>query len=337
LKTLVCVEPNQFEMQDKPTPEVVEGQALVRIKSCGLCGSDIHAFRGKQLFFSYPRVFGHELGAEVAELGPGVDGLAVGDAVAVLPYIACSECIACRKERPNCCTDISVLGVHEDGGMCEYMALPADYLVKASGLSWDQLALVECMAIGAHAVNRAKPAPGEWALVIGAGPIGLGVMAFARLAGAKVIAMDLDQKRLDFCAEHFGVEHTINVEQNPAAALEELTGGEFAPYVYDATGNQASMEKAIEYLSHAGHLVYIGHYPGDFNITDSEFHKRETTLMGSRNATKADFAQVVAAMLSGDIDVNPLITHRAELSEMPGLIEKWLSPDSGLIKGVIEI
>ena len=292
MKSLCCTEPYRFELQEVKMPQPGEGQALVKIKSCGLCGSDIHAFRGKQLFFSYPRVFGHELGAEIIEVGPGVQGLSVGDPVAVLPYIACGKCIACRKGRPNCCTGISVIGVHEDGGMCEYMALPADYLIKADGLSWDQLALVECMAIGAHAVNRAKPSTGEWALVIGAGPIGLGVMAFARLAGAKVIAMDIDPKRLDFCKEHFGVEYTINAKDDPAAALAELTGGENAPFVYDATGSQASMEKAIEYLSHAGHLVYIGHFPGSFSLADGEFHKRETTLMGSRNATKKDFAQV---------------------------------------------
>ncbi len=337
MKSLVCTEPSRFKMQEIEAPIAGEGQVLVKIKSCGLCGSDIHAFRGKQLFFSYPRVFGHELGAEVAAVGPGAEGLAVGDAVSILPYISCGKCIACRKGRPNCCMNISVLGVHEDGGMCEYLALPADYAVKAPGLSWDQLALVECMAIGAHAVNRAKPVPGEWALVIGAGPIGLGAMAFARLAGAKVIAMDIDQARLDFAQKHLGAEKTLNAGKDPATALAKLTDGENAPFVFDATGSQASMEKAIEYLSHAGRLVYIGHFPGSFSLADGEFHKRETTLMGSRNATKADFAQVIAAMASGGLKVEPLITHRAELGEMPDCIEDWLSPGSGLIKGVITI
>ena len=337
MKSLVCVEPNQFELKEAEEPQAGAGQALVKIKSCGLCGSDIHAFRGKQLFFTYPRVFGHELGGEIAAVGADVQGLKVGDPVAVLPYIACGKCIACRKGRPNCCMNISVVGVHEDGGMCEYLALPADYLIKAEGLSWDQLALVECMAIGAHAVNRAKPGQGEWALVIGAGPIGLGIMAFARLAGARVIALDIDQKRLEFAQKYFGVDEIINAKENPAEKLSELTGGEYAPYVYDATGSQASMEKAIQYLSHAGHLVYIGHFPGSFTLADGDFHKRETTLMGSRNATKEDFAQVIAAMASGGLDVQPLITHRASLPEMPGVIENWLDPSSGMIKGVVEI
>jgi 2-desacetyl-2-hydroxyethyl bacteriochlorophyllide A dehydrogenase len=282
-------------------------------------------------------VFGHELGGEIAALGADVQGLKVGDPVAVLPYIACGKCISCRKGRPNCCMDISVVGVHEDGGMCEYLALPADYLIKAEGLSWDQLALVECMAIGAHAVNRAKPGQGELALVIGAGPIGLGTMAFARLAGARVIALDIDQKRLEFAQKYFGVEQIINAKENPGEKLAELTDGEYAPYVYDATGSQASMEAAIQYLSHAGHLVYIGHFPGSFTLADGDFHKRETTLMGSRNATKEDFAQVIAAMASGELDVQPLITHRASLPEMPGVIENWLDPASGMIKGVVEI
>jgi 2-desacetyl-2-hydroxyethyl bacteriochlorophyllide A dehydrogenase len=338
VKSLVCPEPNRFEMQDAAEPQVKPGEVLVRVKACGVCGSDIHAFRGNQLFFTYPRVFGHELGAEVVEVGSDVkSGLEKGDAVAILPYMACGQCIACRKGRTNCCTNMQVLGVHVDGGMCEYLSLPEKYLIKTEGLDWDQLALVECMAIGAHAVNRAKPGKGEWALVIGAGPIGLGTMAFARLAGARVIAMDIDQKRLDIAKEHLGVEKTILAGDDAAQTISQLTDGEFVPYVYDATGHQGSMENALSYLSHAGYLVYIGHFKGSFSLVDAEFHKRETTLMGSRNAVKSDLEEVIAAMASGELDVAPLITHRAELAEMPSLVEDWLAPGSGMIKGVVEI
>src|SRR5262245_17969764 len=186
MQTVILAEPSRFELTDTAAPsEPPPGHALVRVHRIGVCGTDLHAYRGEQPFFSYPRILGHELGVEVLSLAPDVKSdLAPGDRCAVEPYMDCGTCIACRRGSTNACTSLRVLGVHIDGGMREYIAVPSAKLHSSAALSFDQLALVETLGIGAHAVGRARIAVGAWALVIGVGPIGLTVMQFARLAGA---------------------------------------------------------------------------------------------------------------------------------------------------------
>lgn len=176
----------------------------MRVHRVGVCGTDIHAYGGKQPFFNYPRLIGHELGVEVLKIGPSVENVQVGDRCAVEPYLNCEQCIACRRGKGNCCANMQVLGVHVDGGLREQFIVPARKLHPSRSLSFDQLALVETLAIGAHAVARAQIERGEWALVVGAGPIGLGAMQFAKQAGAHVIALDVNESRLRFCREVWG-------------------------------------------------------------------------------------------------------------------------------------
>ena len=201
--------PGQLVAADAGLPTAAAGEALVRVHRVGVCGTDLHAFRGRQPFFSYPRVLGHELGVEVVEPG-GSGEIRRGDRCAVEPYLNCGSCIACRTGRPNCCTSLSVLGVHQDGGMREVIAVPARKLHRSDRLSYEQLALVETLAIGAHAVERATLEPGEFALVIGAGPIGVSVVQFARAAGAKVAVVDTSTARLDLCRRLWKVDCTID-------------------------------------------------------------------------------------------------------------------------------
>src|SRR5579871_4839441 len=243
MQTIVLEEPFRLKlMETQPPDEPEPGNALVRVRRVGICGTDLHAYRGKQPFFNYPRILGHELGVEVVAFGEGVTGLRIGDRCAVEPYLNCGVCIAGRRGKTNCCSRLQVLGVHTDGGMRELIQVPAHKLHRSDTLSLEQLALVETLGIGAHAVNRAGIEPGEFVLVIGAGPIGLAVMQFATAAGAKVIALDINANRLGFCHAQLGVPWTLSAEGDPLEAILERTNGDLPTAVFDATGNAISMQ-----------------------------------------------------------------------------------------------
>ncbi|UOQ96778.1 zinc-binding alcohol dehydrogenase family protein [Hymenobacter sp. 5317J-9] len=337
MNTLVCLEPGLFAYQQHPHPTVQPGQALIRIRRIGICGTDLHAFQGTQPFFSYPRVLGHELAGELLDAG-GAEGFAAGEAVTFIPYFNCGHCIACRRGLPNCCASIKVFGVHADGGMTDVVAVPADKLVHGEGLSYDELALVEPLAIGAHGVRRAAVEPGEFVLVVGAGPIGLGVMEFARIAGARVIALDINEQRLAFCREKLGVAHTINaLTPDVAAQLADITHGDMPTVVIDATGSQKAILGAFPYLAHGGRFVLVGLQKGDISFSHPEFHKREATLMSSRNATRADFEHVIASMKQGLVQPTTYITHRVRFEEVKAEFAQWLDPATGVIKAMVEL
>ncbi|WP_274649726.1 zinc-binding alcohol dehydrogenase family protein [Paenibacillus humicola] len=337
MKTIVCERPDRFVLTETDAPVLGPGEALVRIRRIGICGTDLHAYKGNQPFFEYPRILGHELAGTVERIEGETHGLREGDQVAVIPYLACGTCAACRLGKTNCCSSLQVLGVHCDGGMRERIAVPATHLIKTAGLTLDQSAALEPLAIGAHAVRRADPQPGDSVLVIGAGPIGLGVMAFAKRRGARVLAMDINEERLRFCREWAGADEIVNALNDPAGRLAELTGGEFPAIVFDATGSKRSMEAAFGYTSHGGKLVYVGLVRADLSFSDPEFHKRELTLLGSRNATPEDFGTVMDALRGGAVDVDRYITHRSPFEEMIGRFESWLKPETGVIKAMVEL
>ena len=338
MQTIILDQPGQFRLTSTAAPETPgPGEALVRVHRVGICGTDLHAFRGSQPFFSYPRILGHELGVEVLALDPAVreTSIAIGDRCSVEPYLHCGTCGACRRGRQNCCVRLQVLGVHIDGGMREYIGVPIAKLHRSAALSYEQLALVETLAIGAHAVQRAQIEPGEWALVIGAGPIGLATMQFAGLAGARVIALDVNAERLEFCRAHGLAAHTINGRDQPLAALQELTGGELATAVFDATGNLSSMAGAFEYVAHAGRLTFVGLAQGDVTFHDPSFHRREITILASRNALPADFSLIIGQIEAGAIDTQPWITHQANCATMIETFATWLRPETGVIKAML--
>ncbi|RYY13220.1 MAG: zinc-binding alcohol dehydrogenase family protein, partial [Cytophagaceae bacterium] len=320
-----------------PAPTPAAGQALLRIRRIGICGTDLHAFEGTQPYFSYPRVLGHELAGELVDTG-GAEGFAVGEAVTFIPYFHCGHCVACRAAKPNCCVHMQVCGVHVDGGMAALLAVPATALVHGAGLSYDELALVEPLAIGAHGVRRAGVQPGEWVLVVGAGPIGLGVMEFARIAGGQVIALDVNEQRLAFCRQHLGVAHTINGRNTDVAeALRELTGDDMPTVVIDATGSLGAINQGFVYLAHGGRYVLVGLQKGDLNFSHPEFHKREATLLSSRNATRQDFEHVISALKQGLVQPTTYITHRVAFNEVRDEFAQWLNPATGVIKAMIAL
>jgi 2-desacetyl-2-hydroxyethyl bacteriochlorophyllide A dehydrogenase len=337
MKCIRCEQPNELRMIDVEEPILRKGEALIRIRRVGICGTDMHAFRGNQPFFTYPRVLGHELAGIVEEVGENRYGLKKGDQVAIIPYMECGQCVACRNGKTNCCSDLKVLGVHVHGGMCEMISVPEDHLIHAEGLSLDQSVVLEPLSIGAHAVRRADLKPDEWVLVIGAGPIGLGVMAFAREREAKVIAMDLNDSRLAFCREWANVDATVNALYQPKETIARITDGEYPTVVFDATGNAKSMMDSFHYVAHGGKLVYVGLVKGEITFSDPEFHKREMTLLGTRNATREDFQHVFHAVSSGFLDVERYITHRADFGQVVKKFAEWTNPESKVIKAVVEL
>jgi 2-desacetyl-2-hydroxyethyl bacteriochlorophyllide A dehydrogenase len=339
MKAIQLNEPGKLEALDVPEPsQPGRGEALVRVQRIGVCGTDIHAFNGKQPFFTYPRILGHELGVEVMAVGDEVSNVQVGDRCSVEPYINCRKCIACRRGKPNCCTDIKVLGVHTDGGMRERLLVPARKLHPSDKLTMDQLGLVETLGIGAHAVERARVEGGEFVLVIGAGPIGLAVVQFAIEAGAQVIVLDINESRLDFCRQQLRVPHTINAaKENVLETLKKITSDDLPTAVFDATGSPQSMMGAFELPAHGGRLVFVGLFQGDVTFNDPNFHRRELTLLASRNAQPEDFARIIGLIEAGKIDTTPWITHRGTFAEVVRKFPAWTKPETGVIKAMIEL
>lgn len=337
MQTLVCTTPGQFAYQQAEPPALTPGHAILRINRIGICGTDLHAFEGTQPFFTYPRILGHELAGDLvaADAAPG---FSVGEAVTFIPYFNCGRCIACRSGKPNCCVRMQVSGVHIDGGMTEFLSVPSYALVHGVGLSHDELALVEPLAIGAHGVRRAGVQPGEVVLVVGAGPIGLGTMAFTRIAGATVVALDINEARLDFCRNRLGVSHTVNaLTSDVAGQLSELTNGDMPTVVIDTTGSLRAINTGFNYLAHGGRYVLVGLQKDDISVSHPELHKREATLLSSRNATRADFDHVVASMKAGQVDPTPYITHRVAFGEVSHAFAGWLDPANGVIKAMVTL
>lgn len=341
MKTLVLETPGVLRSIDTPEPgRPAPGEALVRVHRIGVCGTDIHAFHGRQPFFNYPRILGHELGVEVLEVGDGVENIKPGDRCSVEPYLHCGKCIACRRGRQNCCVNMQVLGVHVDGGHREKFLLPAVKLHSSSKLGYEQLALVETLGIGAHAVARAGVEAGETVAVIGAGPIGLAAIQFTKAAGARVLVIDVNESRLDFCATRLGLPRVDLIDArgvDAASRLAELTNGDLPTAVFDATGNAKSMIASFDYPAHGGRLVFIGIFPGEVVFQDPNFHHRELTLLASRNALPGDFGCIISRIEAGIIDSSPWITCRAPLEEVPSVFDSWTKPESGVLKAMIEV
>lgn len=338
MKGIVCEEAGKFiYREDLPEPILNKGEAIVRIQRIGICGTDLHAYQGNQPYFTYPRVLGHELAGTIEAIDENSYGLRVGDEVSIIPYIHCGECIACRSGKTNCCVSMKVFGVHVDGGMRERIAVPISHLIKTEGLTLDQAAMLEPLAIGAHAVRRSGLEAGETALVIGAGPIGLGIMALAKALGAKVIAMDVNEERLKYCRSWAKVNDTVNAQGESKERISSITKGEFPAVVFDATGNARSMAMTFELASHGGRIVFVGLVKDEIAFDDPEFHKRELTLLGSRNATKEDFDHVLSAIREGHMDISRYITHGSAFGHMIGEFDTWLKPETKVIKAVVTL
>lgn len=328
--------PGQFAANEVSEPTLARGDALVRVHRIGVCGTDLHAFAGKQPFFAYPRILGHELGVEVIDPGTDAHGLKAGDRCSVEPYLNCGRCIACRRGKTNCCAELKVLGVHIDGGMRPFITVPARKLHRSAQLDYDQLALVETLGIGAHAVERAEVRPDDFVLVIGAGPIGLSVIQFALVTGATLAVMDVTETRLAFCRDQLGVKHTLVAAGDIAAQLREI-GGDLPTIVIDATGNPKSMASTFDLAAQGGRIVFVGLFQGDVTFNDPNFHRRELTVCASRNAVAGTFREIIALIENGKVNTRPWITHRFALKETPDIFPKNIAGNPAVLKAMIEV
>ncbi|REG79586.1 zinc-binding alcohol dehydrogenase family protein [Algoriphagus antarcticus] len=339
MKTLVLENPKAFKFQEQEAPASLEAdEALVKIKNIGICGTDYHAFRGKQPFFSYPRVLGHELGGEVVKLGGNTNTINLGDKVTIEPYLNCGRCQSCLNDKGNCCENLQVLGVHVDGGMTEYLKVPYHKLHKSKILSFEQLAMVEPLSIGAHAVQRAEVSAKDLVLVIGAGPIGLSVVQFTKLRGSTVLVLDINKDRLKFARQQMQVDFILEATEDFSPDIIRRCLNGFLPTViFDATGNPNSMKNAFSYVSFGGKLVFVGLFIGEVTFDDPLFHRREITLLASRNSLPQDFSDIIKLMETGKIDITPWLTHRADFDDLPHVFNEWLDPTTRVIKAVVSM
>jgi len=314
----ICQQPGTLSLQEVEMPMRAPGFSLLRVRNIGICGTDIHAFAGNQPFFHYPRILGHELALEVVES----DTFSSGELATIIPYFNCQNCDACSAGKPNCCENIQVFGVHIDGGMSEYIVVEDCYILTGKGLSADELVLVEPLSIAAHGLRRASVKPGEKILVMGAGPIGLFTLLLAKIQGASVEVAEPNKARLQFCIDHLGIP--------------EASSSSYAT-VIDATGNRHAIESGFTKMAHGGKYVLIGLQKEPISFSHPEFHKREATLMSSRNATLEDFEYVMELFRTGTIQAEPFISHRIDWNNTGKLFQTIHLPEQRVIKAMVHL
>ena len=322
-----------------PPADPGPGQALVRTHRMGVCGTDISCYLGKFPFFDFPRIPGHELGVEVISVGDGVTHVKTGDRCSIEPYMNCNDCYACRRGAFNCCQNLKVIGVMTDGGLCESFLVRAEKLHPSEKLTYDQLALVETLAIGCHANDRGDPRGGDHAMVIGTGPIGLATLEFARLTEATLSVMDMNPDRLDFVRQTYGIDNTIlfKGDGSEAERMKEITGGDMYQVIVDATGNKHSMSGALQYIAPTGRLVYVGITTEEVSFPHPTLHRPEASVIASRNALPPDFARIIKLIEDGTINTDPWITHRTSFDGVLDDFESYTRPETGVIKAIIDV
>jgi len=317
MKAISIDKPYSVGIIDIDEPKARENEAIVKIKTAGICGSDLGSYLGTFSLVTYPRIPGHELAGEIVEIDENDRGLTVGDKVTIEPLVRCGHCYPCRIGKYNCCENLTVMGVHIDGGMQEYFRAPVNLVHKLpDDMPFDKAALVEPLTIGIHSVNRSQLSEGETALILGAGPIGLVILAVAKSRGAKVISVDLIESRLNL-AKEFGADYTINPSQeNVNNAVEQITNGEMANVVFEAIGAKETIESTIYLVSYAGRIIMTGyaHEPAQFQEPEL-ITKKELDVRGSRNSEN-DFPESIRFIQSSEIDLTRLITHRFLYTEV---------------------
>lgn len=331
-----CNKPFDLSLAERPMPDRRAGEVLVRVRRVGMCGTDFHIYSGNQPYLSYPRVMGHELAGEVWEADPD-SGLRTGATVTINPYFRCKTCHACQMGKPNCCMNIRVMGVHIDGGLAEFVTVPAEAVIDVEGLSLEQAAMVEFLAIGLHAVRRGSVTSVDRVLVVGAGAIGMGVVLFASMAGARVHVIDTNDGRLKRARTVCPDIETALVDDGIEAWIGERTEGNLFDAVFDASGSAAAIEKGFSYVAHGGRYVLVSVVSQNITFSDPEFHKREMQLIGSRNAMKHDFQMVIDMIRDGAIPTEKLHTHSLAAAEMPQKVPQLMAARGDLLKAIVTI
>lgn len=339
MRALLLEQPLSIALAERAEPHVAPGEALVRVRSIGICGSDLHAYRGHHPFVTYPRVLGHELGCEILEVGPNERGLKAGDKVCVEPILNCGTCYPCRQGRYNCCTRVKVLGIHTDGGMTERISVPVDRLHKPPiDLDFDELALCETLSIGVQAVKRGAVAAGETVLVVGAGPIGLGAMIAAKARGARVLVSDPQLNNREV-ALAMGADAALDPTAGDLPGQVRGTSGHDdggAHVVIEAVGAPATIAQTIELAAPTGRVVVVGISKQLVPIPITDLMRKEVALLTSRNSCNA-FPTVLELFINNREALRRMITHRFNFSEAPRILA-WMHASegpTGVIKAVL--
>lgn len=337
MDAIVLKRPGELSRISKEHPgKPAAGEVLLRIRQLGVCGTDLHAYKGNQPFFSYPRMLGHEIAAEVMEVGSDIMHVKSGDRCTVMPYRNTMIDQAVKRGKTNCADGLSVMGVHEDGAMQEFILCEGNLVFPANDLTFDQLAVIEPMAIGCHAIDRAEIKPDDIVLVVGAGPIGIAVIMMGLLKSSRMIVIDTSQSRLDFVRNKFPEVDTLVANDHVIEEVKRLLGGDLPTIVLDATGNRESMLKCFDYVAHGGTVVYVGLFTGDITFHDPDFHRKEITLKSSRNAVAGDFEKIISYLQNGTLNLDGYITHRLQFGTLTENFTRLYQPEENVIKAVIE-
>lgn len=334
MNELVIDAPGSVSLRPATIPTPAPHEVLLRVRTVGFCGSDLNTFRGANPLVSYPRVPGHEIAATVEAIGSGVpsDTLREGQRVTVVPYTACGRCPSCRRGRANACRDNQTLGVQRDGALTGYIVAPWEKVLVVDGLTLRELALVEPLSVGYHAAMRARVAAGDRVAVIGCGAVGLGAVAAAAAAGAEVVAVDVDDRKLDL-ARAAGAAHLLNSARTPLHdALQPLTDGDGPDVVIEAVGLPATFVAAVQEVAFTGRVAYVGYAGTPVSYDTSQFVKKELDIFGSRNATAADFAAVVDLLRTGSFPVDGAVTRMVDLNEAGEALRQWSADTSAVTR-----
>ena len=319
---------------DRPAPGA--GEVMLAVRHVGLCGSDLNTFKGLNPLVELPRIPGHEIGGEVVGVGAGVDAGLIGQRAIVVPYTNCGTCSSCRKGRLNACRYNKTLGVQQEGGLAEFLVLPAEKIILNATLAPARLALVEPLSVGFHAVARGAVQAGDIVVVLGCGMIGMGAIIGAAARGARVIAVDVNAQKAEFARQFGAADVIVAGAEDVAQRIEALTNGDGADVVIEAVGLPLTFTQAIDFAGFAGRVVYVGYSKAPVSYETRFFNLKELDILGSRNATRADFEAVVAYLETLGAKADALISKRFSFAEADKALPFWVdNPDA--LKIVVEV
>lgn len=332
MKAVRITEPFKIEINDKEKPVAKKGEALLKIKYCGICGADVASYTGNQPFTTYPRIPGHEFSAQIVEIEDNDKGLKSGDIVTANPYFNCGQCYACKRGIVNACTGNETMGVQRDGSFQEYITMPIERIIDGKGLSAKELALIEPFSISNHALSRAKIKESDTILIMGAGPIGLFALIKAKAMGAKVMIADLLDNRLAI-AKEYGADFTVNTKNtNIVKASEEFTNGNMFDICIEACGLPVTFLNCIDCAATGANIILIGNGKKETTFLHSMILKKELNIFGSRNALTADFEELIDLVSKGKADVLKMVSAVYHYSEAATAFEKLAHNDGNIAK-----
>ena len=336
MKVVRIAAEGQSEFADVERTAPGAGDVVLAVRHVGLCGSDLNTFKGLNPLVQLPRIPGHEIGGEVIAVGEGVDAGLIGQRAIVVPYTNCGTCSSCRKGRLNACRYNKTLGVQQDGGLAEFLVLPAEKIILNSSLAPAHLALVEPLSVGFHAVARGNVGAGDTVVVLGCGMIGMGAIVGAAARGARVIAVDVNAQKAEFARQFGASEIIIAGSEDVAQRVEALTNGDGADVVIEAVGLPLTFTQAVDFAGFAGRVVYVGYSKAPVSYETRFFNLKELDILGSRNATRADFEAVIAYLETLGPKADALISKRFAFADADKALPFWAAnPDA--LKVVIEV